>query len=53
MRNLRLLGLVLLFVIGEGAQAQTKRSDDFHARYGLKEVVVMSRPWWCPSPSRD
>jgi len=43
MRNLRLLGLVLLFVIGEGVQAQTKRSDDFHARYGLKEVVVMSR----------
>ncbi|MBR1448476.1 MAG: glucose-1-phosphatase, partial [Prevotella sp.] len=25
------------------AQAQTKRSDDFRARYELKEVVVMSR----------
>ena len=25
------------------ATAQTKRSDDFRARYGLKEVVVMSR----------
>lgn len=24
-------------------QAQTKRSDDFRARYELKEVVVMSR----------
>ena len=24
-------------------QAQTKRTDDFHARYQLKEVVVMSR----------
>ena len=26
-----------------GLQAQTKRSDDFRARYELKEVVVMSR----------
>ena len=25
------------------AQAQTKRSDDFRAKYELKEVVVMSR----------
>ena len=24
-------------------QAQTKHTDDFHARYQLKEVVVMSR----------
>ena len=24
-------------------QAQTKRTDDFHARYQLKEVVVMIR----------
>ena len=23
-------------------QAQTKRTDDFHAKYQLKEVVVMS-----------
>ena len=26
-----------------GLQAQTKRSDDFRAKYELKEVVVMSR----------
>ena len=33
----------ILFVSGTGLQAQTKRSDDFRARYELKEVVVMSR----------
>ena len=34
---------VILFICGSSVQAQTKRSDDFHAKYELKEVVVMSR----------
>ena len=38
-----LTALVLLLVCGTDLQAQTKRSDDFRARYELKEVVVMSR----------
>ena len=33
----------ILIVSGTGLQAQTKRSDDFRAKYELKEVVVMSR----------
>lgn len=33
----------ILTISGTGLQAQTKRSDDFRARYELKEVVVMSR----------
>ena len=33
----------ILSICGLDAQAQTKRSDDFHAKYKLKEVVVMSR----------
>ena len=33
----------ILIISGTGLQAQTKRSDDFRARYELKEVVVMSR----------
>ena len=33
----------ILTLCGTGLQAQTKRSDDFRARYELKEVVVMSR----------
>ena len=33
----------ILILSGTGLQAQTKRSDDFRARYELKEVVVMSR----------
>ncbi len=33
----------ILLISGTGLQAQTKRSDDFRARYELKEVVVMSR----------
>ena len=33
----------ILTLSGTGLQAQTKRSDDFRARYELKEVVVMSR----------
>ena len=33
----------ILTISGTGLQAQTKRSDDFRAKYELKEVVVMSR----------
>ena len=33
----------ILTLSGTNLQAQTKRSDDFRARYELKEVVVMSR----------
>ena len=33
----------VLALCGTSAQAQTKRSEDFHAKYKLKEVVVMSR----------
>ena len=33
----------VLVISGTGLQAQTKRTDDFHAKYELKEVVVMSR----------
>ena len=33
----------ILILSGTSAQAQIKRSDDFHAKYELKEVVVMSR----------
>ncbi len=33
----------ILIISGTGLQAQTKHSDDFRARYELKEVVVMSR----------
>ena len=33
----------ILLISGTGLQAQTKRSDDFRAKYELKEVVVMSR----------
>ena len=33
----------ILVICGTIAQAQTKRSDNFHAKYVLKEVVVMSR----------
>ena len=35
--------VAILTLCGTGLQAQTKRSDDFRARYELKEVVVMSR----------
>ena len=35
--------LVVILICGTTAQAQTKRSDAFHAKYELKEVVVMSR----------
>ena len=33
----------ILVLFGTNGQAQTKRSDDFRAKYELKEVVVMSR----------
>ena len=35
--------VTILVLSGTGLQAQTKRSDDFRAKYELKEVVVMSR----------
>ena len=43
--NRAYLGTILVFLLicGTSLQAQTKRSDDFRARYKLKEVVVMSR----------
>ena len=34
---------VILILSGANGQAQMKRSDDFRAKYELKEVVVMSR----------
>ena len=44
MRQLNLWVLAaILFSCGISVQAQTKRSDDFRAKYQLKEVVVMSR----------
>ena len=44
MNNTRVWILVAILVIcGTGLHAQTKRSDNFRARYELKEVVVMSR----------
>ena len=44
MRQLNLCMLAaILFSCGISIQAQTKRSDDFRAKYQLKEVVVMSR----------
>ena len=33
----------ILVICGTSVQAQTKRSEAFHAKYKLKEVVVMSR----------
>ena len=41
MKNLCLLAAIL--ICGTNALAQTKRPDDFRAKYELKEVVVMSR----------
>ena len=38
-----LLTVAIAIMTATSAQAQTKRSDDFRARYELKEVVVMSR----------
>ena len=40
----RILSMVVVVMMaGTNAQAQMKRSDDFRAKYELKEVVVMSR----------
>ena len=35
--------IAAILICGTNAQAQTKRSDAFRAKYELKEVVVMSR----------
>ena len=43
MMNKKLLFAVALSAMVAVGQAQTKRSDDFRAKYELKEVVVMSR----------
>ena len=44
MKQLNLWMLVaILFSCGISVQTQTKRPDDFRAKYQLKEVVVMSR----------
>ena len=44
MKQIKLWMIAAILVIcGTDLQAQTKRSDDFRARYELKEVVVMSR----------
>ena len=41
----QLIGMLaaILALSGTSAQAQRQRSDEFHAKYELKEVVVMSR----------
>ena len=41
MKNIWILAAIL--ICGTNALAQTKRTDDFRAKYELKEVVVMSR----------
>ena len=41
MKKMVMIATIMMAVIG--ANAQMKRSDDFRARYELKEVVVMSR----------
>ena len=41
-KNLLWMGIAILLPC-ESALSQTKRSDDFRAKYQLKEVVVMSR----------
>ena len=43
MTKASLCALAALLMTVTGMQAQSKRSDDFRARYDLKEVVVMSR----------
>ena len=44
MKQLKLWMLAAILVLcGANGQSQTKRSDDFRAKYELKEVVVMSR----------
>ena len=41
--RIRLFAIIFLFCIIVGSQAQTKRSEDFHDRYRLSKVVVLSR----------
>lgn len=43
MRKGNLLVLAAMWICCMNALAQTKRTDDFHAKYKLQEVVVMSR----------
>jgi glucose-1-phosphatase len=43
MKQNKLWMLAAILLCCGGVQAQTKRSDDFRAKYELKEVVVMSR----------
>ena len=43
MMKQKCLAFAALFLCCSGLQAQTKRSNDFRAKYQLKEVVVMSR----------
>ena len=45
MKQLKLQSCILFAILlcGASVQAQTKRSDEFRAKYELKEVVVMSR----------
>lgn len=43
MKTMRLYILAVILLCGLGAVAQTPRSDAFHGKYELKEVVVLSR----------
>ena len=43
MNKRQILSLILLGAMAQGTWAQLERSDDFRAKYELKEVVVMSR----------
>jgi len=43
MRHMQWMLAAILTFCGLSAQAQTKRSEEFRAKYELKEVVVMSR----------
>jgi len=44
MKQVKLIWMIVAIIIcGTSAFAQTKRPDDFRAKYELKEVVVMSR----------
>jgi len=43
MRKGNLLVLAAMWLCSMNSHAQTKRTDDFHAKYKLQEVVVMSR----------
>ena len=42
-RMIQWMWAAILLLSGMNVQAQTKRSDDFHSKYELKELVVMSR----------